>query len=277
MAKTATCHTCVYAHWDIGLWVRTLWSGFPARPTCGNQPEFPGRMKECPSGPACRNYRPRPPTPTGENVKIIPLTEGFYTYVDAADFEELNQYRWYALNGYAVRGEKHKRIYMHRQIMKPPKGMVVDHINHNRYDNTRANLRNVTQRDNTRHMRKHIRGASIYKGVGRDKRWGNWYARIAFMRIQVARRGFREEAEAARAYDRMAVELFGEVAELNFPEEWPPERRAQVYAEGEAKREALRAKAARAKRRKSRKEKKKKGARAAARAKPRKKGVSRRK
>jgi hypothetical protein len=62
----------------------------------------------------------------------------------------------------------------------------------------------------------------------------------------------------------MAVELFGEVAELNFPEEWPAERRARVYAEAEAKRKALRAKAARAKRRKNREEKKKKGPRKAA-------------
>jgi hypothetical protein len=269
MAKTATCHTCVYAHWDVGLWLRTLWSGLPAGPTCGNQPQFPGRMRECPSGPACRNYRPWPPTPTGENVKTIPLTEGFYTYVDAADFEELNQYRWYAYNGYAVRNEKNKRIYMQRQIMQPPKGMVVDHINHNRYDNTRANLRNVTPRENSCNMRKHARAASIYKGVGRDKRCHGWYAKAALMRVPVVCYGFREEAEAARAYDRMAVELFGEVAGLNFPEEWPAELRARVYAEAEAKREALRAKAARAKRRKNGKEKKKKGPRAAACAKPR--------
>jgi hypothetical protein len=37
--------------------------------------------------------------------------------------------------------------------------------------------------------------------------------------------------EAARAYDRKAVELFGEYARLNFPREWPPERRAEVQAQ----------------------------------------------
>lgn len=266
MAKTATCHTCIYAHWDRGLWMRTMGTGWPARPSCGNQPEFPGRMNECPLGPACRNYRPRPPTPKGENVKIIPLTEGFYAYVDAADFEELNQYRWYAFNGYAARHEKHERIYMHRQIMKPPKGMVVDHINHNHYDNTRTNLRNVTHRENSRHMRKQARGASIYKGVERKEGRSKWDTKIGFVGVRVTRYGFRDEAEAARVYDRMAVELFGEVAELNFPEEWPAERRAQVYAEAETKRKALRAKAA-AKKRKG-KDGKKKSPAAAARAKP---------
>jgi hypothetical protein len=225
-------------------------------------------MQECPSGPACRNYRARPATPTGENVKIIPLTEGFYTYVDAADFEELNQYRWYAFNGYAARNEKHERVYMHRQIMKPPKGMVVDHINHNRYDNTRANLPNVTRRENVCNMRKHIRGASIYRGVERDSRCHGWYAKVAFMRVPVVVYGFGDEAEAARAYDRMAVELFGQVAGLNFPEDWPAEKRAQVYAEAEEKRKALRAKAA-AKKRKAKASTKKKGPRATTRVKPR--------
>ena len=76
MAKQATCHRCVYAHWDRVLWMRSLGSGWPARPTCGNQPDSYGRMKECPCGAVCRNYRARPPVPTGEGVKTIPLGDG---------------------------------------------------------------------------------------------------------------------------------------------------------------------------------------------------------
>jgi len=237
--------------------MRTLWTGFPARPMCGNQPDLSGRLQECPPGPACRNYRARPPTPTGENVKMIPLTEGLYAYVDAGDFEEINQYRWYAYNGYAVRNEGNRRVYMHRQIMQPPQGMLVDHINHNPYDNTRVNLRNVTPRENLCNTRKRVRGTSIYKGVHQDKGSTKWHARIIFMGARAGVYGFTEEAEAARAYDRMAAELFGAVAGLNFPEEWPPERRAQVYAEASEKREALIAKAAKAKKQKSKAGKKK--------------------
>jgi hypothetical protein len=80
MATQATCYTCVYAHVDRCLWMRTLASGFPARPTCGNQPDSYGRMKECPLGTVCRNYRARPPVPTGDAVKTIPLGEGVYAY-----------------------------------------------------------------------------------------------------------------------------------------------------------------------------------------------------
>jgi hypothetical protein len=260
MAKPASCHTCIYAHRDLGLWLRTLWSGFPARPLCGNQPDSPGRMKECPHGRVCRNYRPRPPVPTGANVRMIPLTGGFYAYVDAEDYEQVKQWRWRAHSGgYAVRWEKDKLILMHRQIMQTPEGMVVDHVNGNGYDNTRANMRNVTRRENMHNMSKHAGAASIYKGVVRGKRKGTWYARVGWGDTHSTAGPFEEEAEAARAYDRMAVERFGEVVRLNFPEEWPAERRAQVYAEAREKREALSAKAAAKREGKSRRGRKRRG------------------
>ncbi len=66
----------------------------------------------------------------------------------------------------------------------------------------------------------------------------------------------------------MAVELFGEAARLNFPEEWSRRRRARVYGDAREKREALPAKAARAKRRKD-KGGKRKDSRDATRKKPR--------
>jgi hypothetical protein len=46
---------------------------------------------------------------------------------------------------------------------------------------------------------------------------------------------FANEIEAVRAYDRAVVAYSGEFARLNFPEEWPPERRQAVYAQCQAK------------------------------------------
>ncbi len=252
MSKTATCHTCIYAYWDPALCMRMMGTGFPARPTCANQTDSPGRLKECPPGPACRNYRARPPTPKGENVKMIPLTHGFYAYVDAEDFEWVRQWNWavYA-GGYAARHERNRTIYMHREIMKPPKGMVVDHINGNGFDNTRTNMRNVTQRQNSCNRGKRTGTSSIYKGVEHNKETGKWYVEAHYRGARVRAGPFKEEAEAARAYDRMAVELFRENARLNFPEEWTARRRARVYAAAKAKRKALLAKAARARARKA--------------------------
>ncbi len=228
MAKAETCHNCVYAKWDLALWARTFHGGLPAGPTCANHPDFLGRMRECPFGRVCRNFRPKPPVPRGETVKPIPLGDGYYAYVDAADYAWLSQWNWRMRGGYAARTEKKKVIYMHREIMRPPKGRIVDHKNRNKLDNTRDNLRNATHTENMRNKEKQRGTTSRFKGVSYCKRRGKWYATI-LVRGKARLLGFFvEEIEAARAYDRAAVEHYGEFARLNFPEEWPAERRAAV-------------------------------------------------
>ncbi len=234
MAKQASCHSCVYAHWDRCLWMRSLGTGWPAWPTCGNHPDSYGRMKECPHTRVCRNYRARPPVPQGEGVKTIPLGGGLYAYVDAADFEWLNQWTWRVQGGYAVRhvtrDGKHKVVFMHREIMKPPPGKVTDHINGNKLDNTRANLRNVTHKENMHNRVKQIGCVSMYKGVSYNERRHQWRAYIHVGKKCFHLGYFDTEVEAAQAYDRAAVEMFGEFARLNFPEEWPARRRREVHA-----------------------------------------------
>ena len=92
-------------------------------------------------------------------MKQIPLTQGKFALIDDEDFEALNKWSWkLSTNGYAIRcpsnGKTEKGRYkyttvrMHRVIMKPPHGFVIDHINANRLDNRRSNLRIVTQQEN---------------------------------------------------------------------------------------------------------------------------------
>ena len=232
MAKVECCHNCVYARWDPGLWLRTLNSVFPAGPVCANQPDFPGRMKECPFGRVCNNFRARPPTPKGESVKTISLGDGFYAYVEAADFDWLNQWTWSMCNGYAARRSNENWIYMHREIMKPPRGMDVDHKNHNKLDNTRESLRVCTREENIRNRRKPRNTSSQFWGVSYIKKSAKYMAFVSWKRNVVSCGCFLDELEAARAHDAKAVELLGESAQLNFPEEWPEERRAQTAAAG---------------------------------------------
>jgi hypothetical protein len=208
-------------------------TGFPSRPACANHPESLGRMRPAMLDEICRNYRARPAVPASD-LKRIPLGDGLYAYVDAADYEWLSRDNWRLHNGYAARWRKNKRIYMHREIMRPPPGKIVDHMNHNKLDNSRPNLRVCTPAENQRNQRKQHGVASIYKGVSYSKTCGKWAATIGLNRKYTHLGYYDTEIEAARAYDRAAVELFGEFASLNFPEEWPPERRRALYTQRDA-------------------------------------------
>jgi hypothetical protein len=225
-----SCTTCVYAYWDPGQWLASLSSGFPSRPICANHSDSPGLMKPVPFGDVCRNYRPKPPEPD-KAAKRIPLSDGLYAYVDAADYEWLSQYPWRLYGGYAARMEKNRTFCMHREIVKPPKDKMVDHINQNKLDNSRPNLRFCTRQQNAQNNRKRRGALSRFEGVGYEKRAGKWFASVHVNGKDIWLGYHTDEIEAARAYDRAAVGRFGEYANLNFPEEWPPERRQEIYAQ----------------------------------------------
>jgi hypothetical protein len=105
---------------------------------------------------------------------------------------------------------------MHRLIMNPPAGKVVDHINRIRCDNRRDNLRVCDQAENLRNRRS-FRGTSRFKGVHWNERAHKWVATICLNRKLIHLGYFDDELAAARAYDEKARELFGPFAYLNFP------------------------------------------------------------
>lgn len=95
-------------------------------------------------------------------MREIKLTKGFYAYVDEEDYERVSAFKWYAsVEGrgtkvYAVRwvtdGKKRTKIRMHRFVLGlSPRcidGLVVDHVNGDSLDNTKANLEVITQTEN---------------------------------------------------------------------------------------------------------------------------------
>ncbi len=98
-------------------------------------------------------------------------------------------------------------------------GLVVDHINHNGLDNRKENLRICTVAENCRNSRpsKRKNKLSKYKGVSFDKKRKVYRVLIWHNKKQYFLGTFKNETEAAKAYDRKARELFGEFAYLNFP------------------------------------------------------------
>lgn len=157
-------------------------------------------------------------------MKEIPLTKGQIALVDDADYEWLNQWKWcYLGERYAARWDNdanpRQLIYMHRLIMQTPEGMRTDHINLNKLDNRRNNLRIVTNSQNGMNIPKQPKRccSSRYKGVSWSKKCSKWQAYITKNRKVTYIGLFTDEIEAARAYDVKAFELFGEFALPNFP------------------------------------------------------------
>lgn len=157
--------------------------------------------------------------------KLIPLTQGYEAIVDDADFEWLSQFKWcYSSKGYAVRRGQQKALLMHRVILQTPSSLDTDHINRNRLDNRRSNLRIVTTSQNLMNKTKMTgHSSSIYKGVSlltprETQRLHPWRACIRFGSRFIHIGLFLDEIEAAKAYDAKARELFGEFAYLNFPD-----------------------------------------------------------
>ncbi len=157
-------------------------------------------------------------------MKEIKLTNSDkVVLVDDQDYEFLNQWKWHIDSvGYAARsGSKGAKasIRMHRQIMCPPKGLIVDHKNGISLDNRKENLRVCTRHQNQMNLKvpRFKNKASKYKGVSKEER-GNarpWRAYIVFNDKQIWLGGHYTERDAAIAYNAKAIELYGEFARLN--------------------------------------------------------------
>lgn len=117
-----------------------------------------------------------------------------------------------------VKAGKKDGSYLHSLIMKPPKGLYVDHINGDGLDNRRCNLRIGTRSQNMANARRRT-GASGYRGVRKMADGPNWTAVITVNNKNIEKHGIPTAEKAARIRDQMALEHFGEFATLNFPRE----------------------------------------------------------
>lgn len=150
-------------------------------------------------------------------AKSILLSQGYSAIVDDEDFEWLSQWKWYYHEGYAVRNYKGKTIRMHRQILDAKDDKEVDHVNRNRLDNRRHNLRECNRRQNQANKWKtgHKDHSSKYKGVSRKKNENKWCAQIECNDKNLFLGYFDNEVVAANVYNHKAKEVFGEFALLN--------------------------------------------------------------
>jgi len=153
-------------------------------------------------------------------VKEIQLTQGKVALVDDEDYHWLAQHKWYARRDgqtfYSLRKCGGRTILMHRELLHVPDGMEADHIDGDGLNNTKSNLRVATVAQNRHNARKYlVPTSSKYKGASWNKKAGKWRAYIWHSGKQIYLGFFEKEENAARAYNRNALLLFGEYAKLN--------------------------------------------------------------
>lgn len=164
-------------------------------------------------------------------MKEIQCTNGKVAQVSDEDFEFLNRFKWFGCEYPQARIRKRvgvevrmSTIAMHTFILRGPEGMMPDHINGNRYDNRRENLRLATRSENRANCPKiEFSSMNPYKGV-RATTWRKdaWIAQITINGTRLELGRFEDSRTAALAYDKAALQHFGEFARLNFPVEITP-------------------------------------------------------
>ncbi len=153
----------------------------------------------------------------------IELTQGKVAIIDDKDFPIVANYKWYAFQSkhdwYAqvhIKGNnKRTSLQMHRLIIGVLPSIQIDHIDHNGLNNRRSNLRFATNQQNNFNRKSHVNSSSKYKGVSWKKRERKWVAQISIKGKNKHLGYYANEKEAAMAYNKVALKLFGNFAYLN--------------------------------------------------------------
>ena len=156
-------------------------------------------------------------------MKEIELTQGKVALVDDEDYEYLRQWKWYYgceggknKSGYAVRSitnPKRALIFMHRVIMSTPTGMETDHINCNKIDNRKENLRVCTRLQNKKNNPLMKNNKTGYKGVSINN--NRYKVKISVNKKQIHLGYFDKVEDAAKTYNLAALKYHGKFARLN--------------------------------------------------------------
>lgn len=174
-------------------------------------------------------------------MSIISITSsnGKTALIDEVD-ADLTRYNWYSLpNEYFCRRvyipgrSSNKAFYLHREILTRIEGCeltrkeVTDHIDRNRFNNVRSNLRLASKAENAYNMKLPSHNTSGFLGicqVNRKYKLDVWVVDIKYMENGERKRRrlgtITGKINAAKTYDIGAAKLHGKFASFNFPEDW---------------------------------------------------------
>jgi len=154
-------------------------------------------------------------------MKQLRLKREGYALVDDEDYERLKSYRYRVdKDGYAIRSGGYQsapNIRLHHDVLGdgPRNGFVTDHIDHNKLNCQKANLRWISRVRNT--SKKQTANSSQYLGVSWDSVNDKWAVELKHEGVRYRLGRFVDEVDAAKAYDKKALELGRKPHDLNFP------------------------------------------------------------
>lgn len=158
-------------------------------------------------------------------MREILLTQGKVAIVDDEDYTKLSLHNWYVdKRGYIKTSiwnpitKKQRHLTMSRAILNAKIGSIVDYIDGNKLNNTRENLRVVTQQQNL-WSQKPRKSKSGYRGVQWMPAQKKWRATITFNGKGYYLGIYSTSEDAAAVYNSKALEFFGEYARLNILKE----------------------------------------------------------
>lgn len=158
-------------------------------------------------------------------VGEVPLTQGYYAYVDPEDFDRVMTRCWQTRRTrvpgkvYAATLIDGHLVFLHRFVLGLPQGVEIDHEDGDGLNCRRSNLRPATDRQQAINRRRKRTSKAPYKGLYWIPRLQRWAVSLRINGRTKSLGTYDDAEEAARVYDAWARELYGEFARLNFPED----------------------------------------------------------
>lgn len=178
----------------------------------------------------CIKNRPTEEPKPVPGKRFVPISDGRWVMVSDADYPSVSAHLWFPSGNsskrrgmYFATNIDNKVVHLHRFIMDPSPGLVVDHINGDNLDCSRENMRLVSAVENGWNRTKNYNSTSPYKGVSKrpapPMRTKCWQASIVCTKRRIWLGDFVTPEDAAKAYDDAARKFFGGHAAVNFPRE----------------------------------------------------------
>lgn len=137
--------------------------------------------------------------------------------IDSEDLNLFNSKIWTydKMSGYTVNMTKGKKIYLHRFLLNAEKGQLVDHINGNKLDNRRTNLRFCLAKENTKNRKMSRRNTTGIKGVSFNKNLKKYEVSICVDYKTINVGYYSDIIDAKNAYNAASIKYHGKFGKLN--------------------------------------------------------------